>query len=87
MLPAGTYDEKVGLREALEKELAIGNIRHEQHLKEMYNRLATEQDEAVIQAFFDLTQADRHLKIQQLSKKWNTEGRQTFDGFWGKSEA
>ncbi|MES2775998.1 MAG: DUF4407 domain-containing protein [Bacteroidota bacterium] len=84
MLPAGTYDEKVRLREELEKELAGGNIRHEQHLKEMYNRLATEQDEAAIRAFFELTQDDRRLKIEQLSKKWKDEGRQTFDGFWEK---
>ncbi|MEO7310761.1 MAG: DUF4407 domain-containing protein [Chitinophagaceae bacterium] len=84
MLPAGTYDEKVRLREELEKEMAVGNIRHEQHLKEMYNRLATEQDEAAIQAFFELTKEDRHLKIQQLGKKWKDEGRQTFDGFWEK---
>ena len=53
MLPAGTYDEKVRLREALEKELAMGNIRHEQHIKEMYNTLATEQDEAAIRAFLN----------------------------------
>lgn len=84
MLPAGTYDEKVRLREELEKELAMGNIRHEQHLKEMYNSLATEQDEAAIRAFFELTQDDRRLKIQQLGKKWKEEGRQTFDGFWEK---
>lgn len=84
MLPAGTYDEKVRLREELEKELAVGNIRHEQHLKEMYNKLATEQDEAAIRAFFELTKDDRHLKIEQLGKKWKDEGRQTFDGFWEK---
>ena len=40
LLPAGTYDEKVFLREEMEKEIANSNIRKEQELKELYNSLA-----------------------------------------------
>ena len=87
MLPAGTYDEKVRLREELEKDLAISNIRHEQHLKELYNKLATEQDEAAIRTFFELTQDDRRLKIQELGQKWKTGSNHSFGDFWEKVKA
>src|SRR6185436_4617158 len=40
LLPAGTYDEKVKLREEMEKEIAHSNINKEQELKELYNTLA-----------------------------------------------
>jgi hypothetical protein len=40
LLPAGTYDETVMLREELEKEIANSNIKREQELKDLYNNLA-----------------------------------------------
>ena len=54
LLPAGTYDEKVFLRETMEKEIANSNTRKEQELKQLYNTLAQQNDSELITAFFSL---------------------------------
>lgn len=84
MLPSGSYDEKVFLREKLEIEMANSNIVKEQNLKELYNQMAYDNDSEAIRAFFALTNQDRHDKIQSLSKKWKDDNNQSFDGFWEK---
>lgn len=84
LLPSGTYDEKAFLREALEKNMANGNIRREQELKELYNDLALQYDKATIAAFFSITKDDKEEKLKQFSTKWTTENHQTFDGMWEK---
>lgn len=84
LLPAGTYDERVMLREELEKEMANSNIRREQELKDLYNNLALQMDKETITAFFDVTKQDREDKIRSFSNKWKTENHQTFDGLWEK---
>jgi phosphate/sulfate permease len=82
LLPAGTYDEKVRLREEMEKEIAEGNHAKEKELKEMYNKLAKENDEAFLKQFFASTEAERHAKMKSDLTEWrNTQG-ETFDGFW-----
>ena len=82
MLPSGSYDEKVMLREDMEIEIANSNIRKEQLLKEIYNQLAFENDKEAISSFFALTKEDRNDKMKAFSKKWATENHQTFDGLW-----
>lgn len=84
LLPAGTYDEKVFLRESMEKEIAHSNTRKEQELKELYNTLAQKSDTEAITAFFDLTKEDRSEKMKAFSKRWKDEQHQTFDGLWEK---
>lgn len=84
MLPSGSYDEKVMLREEMEIEIANSNIRKEQQLKEHYNQLAFNNDAEAISAFFALTKTDRNEKMQAFSKKWKDENHQTFDGLWEK---
>lgn len=84
MLPSGSYDEKVMLREEMEIEIAQSNIRKEKQLKEIYNQMAHEYDSEAISAFFALTKDDRTEKIRTFSRKWKEEGHQTFDGFWEK---
>ena len=84
MLPSGSYDEKVMLREDMEIEIANSNMRKEQMLKEMYNQMAFENDKEIITKFFSLTKEDRQEKITAFSKKWKEENHQTFDGFWEK---
>ena len=84
MLPSGTYDEKVMLREEMETDIAHSNIRKEQMLKEMYNQAAFDNDKEVINAFFSLTKNDRDEKMQAFSKRWKDENHQTFDGLWEK---
>ncbi|MBC7868445.1 MAG: DUF4407 domain-containing protein [Gloeobacteraceae cyanobacterium ES-bin-316] len=84
LLPAGTYDENVMLREDMEKEIAHSNIRKEQELKEMYNTLAQQSDTEAITAFFSLTKDDRTEKMKAFSKRWKEQNHQTFDGLWEK---
>lgn len=84
VLPSGTYDEKVMLREELEKEMAHANIRREQELKDLYNDSALQTDKETINSFFKLTKEDREEKIKSFSNKWRNENHQTFDGLWEK---
>lgn len=84
LLPCGSYDEKVLLREEMEIEVARSNMRKEHQLKELYNQMAHEYDGEAIKAFFRLTNEDRTEKIKSFSKKWKEENHQTFDGFWEK---
>ena len=84
ILPSGSYDEKVMLREEMEIDIAHSNIRKEQQLKETYNQLAFENDTEAIKAFFALTKDDRNEKMKTFSKRWKEENHQTFDGLWEK---
>lgn len=84
ILPSGSYDEKVMLREEMEIEIANSNIRKEQKLKELYNQMAFDNDSEAITAFFTLTKDDRNEKMKSFSKSWKEENHQTFDGLWEK---
>lgn len=84
MLPSGSYDEKVMLREEMEIALAGSNIRKEQMLKELYNQAAFENDKETITAFFALTNEDRTLKMKAFSQNWKEDPHQSFDGLWEK---
>jgi hypothetical protein len=84
MLPSGSYDEKVMLREEMEIEIANSNIRKEHQLKELYNQMAFDSDHEAITAFFSMSKDDRHEKMRAFSKKWKEENHQTFDGLWEK---
>ena len=84
LLPSGTYDEKVKLKEEMEIEIARSNISKEQELKELYNTLAKSSDEEAIKTFFTITKDDKSEKIKAFSKKWLAENHQTFDGLWTK---
>jgi phosphate/sulfate permease len=84
LLPSGSYDEKVMLREEMEIEMAQSNTKKEQQLKEWYNQLAFDNDKDAISKFFALTKADREEKMRAFSSKWKDENHQTFDGLWEK---
>lgn len=84
MLPSGSYDEKVRLREELEIDMAGSNIDKEKLLKELYNQMAFDKDSEAITSFFSLTKDDRDEKMKAFSKKWKEDHHQTFDGLWEK---
>jgi ABC-type multidrug transport system fused ATPase/permease subunit len=84
ILPSGSYDEKVMLREEMEIEIANSNIKKEQQLKELYNQMAYDNDSEALTAFFSLTKEHRNEKIRAFSQKWKDENHQTFDGLWEK---
>jgi hypothetical protein len=82
MLPEGSYDEKVLLRENIEKELNQNNHRRELALKELYNETAFEQDTVFIKDFFAQTENERKEKMMADLKTWKDEKTKSFDGLW-----
>ncbi len=84
LLPSGTYDEKVRLREDMEKEIAQSNQLKEKDLKELYNQLAKENDETFLRELFASTEAERKEKMKARLSKWTANHEESFDGFWEK---
>jgi len=84
VIPTSVYDEKVVLRENMERETAGSNIQKEQALKELYNSLAMENDKDAITKFFSLTKEDREEKMRSFSNQWKQDKHQTYDGLWEK---
>jgi hypothetical protein len=82
ILPAGTYDEKVQLRERMERDIVQQNIVHEQKLKELYNQIAFDQDSHFIKEFFHQSNTDRNQKIKSQMNTWKENNDQSFDNMW-----
>ena len=82
LLPEGTYEEKVKLREQIEKELTQNNHGRELALKELYNQTAFEQDSGFIKEFLIQSEADRRAKMQESLKEWKEEKTKSFDAVW-----
>ena len=82
LLPEGTYEEKVQLREQIEKELTRNNHQRELALKELYNQTAFEQDSGFIKDFFIQSEQERKEKMQEQLKTWKEEKTKSFDGLW-----
>jgi hypothetical protein len=82
LLPEGTYDEKVMLREQIEKQLTQNNHKRELALKELYNQTAFEQDSHFIKDFFDQTEKERKEKMMGQLASWKEEKTKSFDGLW-----
>ena len=82
LLPDGTYDEKVRLKEIMEKQVIETNIRHEGKLKEMYNRMAFEQDNEFIREFFDEARNERKQKMRERLQRWKENDNGSFDNLW-----
>lgn len=83
LLPSGTYDEKVRLREEMELEVASNNQLKEKDLKELYNQLAKENDENFLRHFFATTKDEREQQMKEKLEKWSASN-ESFDGFWEK---
>ena len=84
MLPTGTYDEKVRLREEMEKQIAEENISSEKEVKLLYNKLAKQADTETLHEFFEHTKEERKEKINKLVKQWQEEKDGSIDGYWTK---
>jgi len=82
LLPDGTYDEKVRLREAMEKTLVNSNIEKERSLKELYNQLAFEQDSDFIRQFLEEAKQERKEKMLEKLKAWRKKEDGNFDSVW-----
>lgn len=84
MLPTGTYDEKVRLREGLEKQIAEANIVSEKEIKLLYNKMAKEADTQTLHEFFTHTKEERKEKIRKMAEEWQKEKDSSIDGYWTK---
>jgi uncharacterized protein DUF4407 len=82
LLPNGTYDEKVRLREIMETQIVGTNIQHEGKLKEMYNKLAHEQDADFIRDFFNEASIERKQKMRVQLQRWKESDNVEFDKLW-----
>ncbi len=86
LLPTGTYDEKVKLREEAEKEMVKNNIDREQQLREMYNTMAFEQDSIFIKNLFTDTMEERRTKMKDRIGEWKEEKDKSFDSLWNETK-
>jgi hypothetical protein len=84
LLPSGSYDEKVWLREELEKEMAYEVIQKEKALKRLYNELSHESDKTVMKEFFDKSMTHRQEKMDEYSGRFREDHKATFDQMWEK---
>jgi hypothetical protein len=82
MLPSGAYEEKLLLREEMEKEMAYANMNRERELKERYNSLMTENDARAIEDFFEHTRSRREDRMTAMTDRWTGSPRDPFDGVW-----
>jgi hypothetical protein len=82
LLPDGTYDEKVRLREIMEKEITGTNILQEGKLKALYNKIAFEQDSEFIREFFDEARNERKQKMRDRLQRWKEDDNGSFDKMW-----
>ncbi len=82
LLPEGTYEEKVLLREQIEKELTRSNHQRELALKELYNQTAFEQDSVFIKDFFTESEQERKEKMRAQIQAWKEGETKSFDSMW-----
>ena len=86
LLPAGSYEAKVKLRDAMENKLIQQNMQQEQQLKELYNQLAFEQDSSFIKDFMANTATERTNKLKTNINEWKDNTAKSFDSFWNETK-
>lgn len=82
LLPDGSYDEKVKLREIMEKEIIKENIQQEGKLKMLYNNIASGQEQELMQAFFDAAHGERRQKMHNMLQRWKENDGGSFNKLW-----
>ncbi len=82
LLPNGSYDEKVRLREELETTLTQNNHKRELALKEQFNQTAFEQDGQFVQQFFEASASERKEKMKEKISVWKKENDRSLNDTW-----
>ena len=82
LLPNGSYDEKVRLREELETTLTQNNHKRELDLKEQFNQTAFEQDGQFVQQFFEVSASERKEKMKEQISVWKKENDRSLNDTW-----
>lgn len=83
-LPTGTYDDKVKIRDEVELELAYANKDKELELKHLYNSIAKEGDDKLIQSLYAKTESAKNQRIDDLTEEWKMSKTMTFDDLWAR---
>ncbi len=81
LLPTGSYDEKVRLREVLEKETIQKEHERELAIKEIYGQGAFDQDSRFIKDFFATASRNQYENMHQYLSTWVDDGR-SLDQVW-----
>lgn len=82
LLPNGSYDEKVRLREALEKELTFKNHERELALKELHNQSVFEQDSQFLKDTLQEADVARKQNMKESITTWKTERSGSLNETW-----
>lgn len=82
LLPDGSYDEKLRLREALEKELTQKNHERELALKELHNQSAFEQDSQFIKDALKEADSARKQNMKESMTTWKNEKNNSLNQTW-----
>lgn len=82
LLPEGSYDRKLQLREEIEKTLIENNHRREKELKELYNQTAHEQNTAFVSRFFTRSETERNQRMEEQLHSWHQNNNTRFQQLW-----
>lgn len=84
LLPDGSYDEKVRLRESLEKTLTQKNHERELALKELHNQTVFEQDSELIKSGIEEANKVRNEHIKHTMTNWKNEPGNSLKSTWNE---
>lgn len=84
LLPDGSYDEKVRLRESLEKTLTQKNHERELALKELHNQTVFEQDSEFIKSGIEEANKVRNEHIKHTMTNWKNEPGNSLKSTWNE---
>jgi hypothetical protein len=82
MLPEGSYEEKIRLREAMEKTITRSNHEREQQQKEWFNQLSFELDQQMVKDFMEQSKPYRQSAMQDQLSAWQTAPGQSYKNLW-----
>ena len=84
LLPDGSYDEKVRLRESLEKTLTQKNHERELALKELHNQTVFEQDSEFIKSGIEEANKVRNEQMKNIMTTWKNEPDHSLKSTWNE---
>ena len=81
-LPTGSYDDKVKIRDEVELDIAYANKEKELKLKHLYNSMAKESNDKIIQNLFDKIEDAKNERVESITEEWKISKPMTFDDLW-----
>lgn len=72
------------IRNEVELEIAYANKDKELELKHLYNSIAKEGDDKLIQSLYAKTESAKNQRIDNLTEEWKMSKTMTFDDLWSR---